>query len=134
MLSKIKYPDFVSFISNYGIIAISESKLDDTDSVDLPGYVAFYKNKGKFRQKSGGLLLLVKAEIAQHVTIFERKDKKPKIDRSVQKPYRFVNNELCADILFFKLGKKILTHDVRFGVVYIPPEGSPFEKKDVFTD
>ena len=76
MLSNIKYPDFVSFISTYDIIAISENKLDDTDSVDMPGYVAFYKNRGKYRRKSGGFLLIVKAEIAQHVAIFESKDKK----------------------------------------------------------
>ena len=71
----------MSFISNYDITAISESKLDDTSSVDVPGYVAFYQNRGKFRGKSGGFLLLVKAETAQHVTIFESKDETPKIDR-----------------------------------------------------
>ena len=27
-----------------------------------------------------------------------------------------------------------MTRDVLFGVVYIPPEGSPFENKDVFTE
>ena len=81
------------------------------------------KNRGKFRRKSGGLSSLVKTDIAQLVTIFESKDKKPKIDRSVQKHYRFVNNDLCADILFFKLRKTIVTDDVLFGVVYIPPEG-----------
>ena len=120
----------MSFISNYDITAISESKLDDTSTVDEPGYVAFYQNRGKFRGKSGGFLLLVKAETAQHVIIFESKDKKPKIDRSVQKHYRFINPEVCADILFFKLSKKIVIHDVLFSVVYNIPEGSPFENDD----
>ena len=129
MLSKIKYPDFVSFISNYGIIAISESKLDDTGSVDVPGYVAFYQKRGEFRWKLGGLLLSVKAEIAQHVTIFDSKDKKPKFDRSVQKHYRFVNNELCAGILFFKLSKKIVTHDVLFGVSEITSKETYYNYK-----
>ena len=41
--SKMKHPDFLSLISNHDIIAISESKLDDTDAVDVPGYVAFYR-------------------------------------------------------------------------------------------
>ena len=42
ILSKMKHPDFLSLISSHDIIAISESKLDDTDAVDVPGYVAFY--------------------------------------------------------------------------------------------
>ena len=42
MLSEMKHPDFVSFISNHCTIAVSDSKLDDTDSVDVHGYMAFY--------------------------------------------------------------------------------------------
>ena len=37
ILSKMKHPDLWSLISNHDIIAISESKLDDTDAVDVPG-------------------------------------------------------------------------------------------------
>ena len=124
----------MSLISNHDIIAISESKLDDTDAVDVPGYVAFYKNRGKFRRKSGGVLLLIKEELAQYVTVFESKDKKPKIDTRVKKHYCFISGDLCANVFFFKLSKKCVTHDVLFGVLYIPPEGSPFENEDVFTE
>ena len=85
----MKHPDFLSLISNHDIIAISESKLDDTDAVDVPGYVAFYTNRGKFRRKSGGVLLLIKEELAQYVTVFESKDKKPKIDTRVKKTLLF---------------------------------------------
>ena len=45
----------------------------------MPGYVAFYNNRGKFRRKSGGVLLLIKEELAQYVTVFESKDKKGKL-------------------------------------------------------
>jgi len=58
----------MSLISNHDMIAIPESKLDDTDAADVPGYVAFYKNRGKFRRKSGGVLLLIKEELAQYVS------------------------------------------------------------------
>ena len=58
ILSKMKDPDFLSLISNHDIIAISESKLNDTDAADVPGYVAFYKNRVNFGRKSGGVLLL----------------------------------------------------------------------------
>ena len=68
ILSKMKHPDFLSLISNHDMIAIPESKLHDTDPADVPGYVAFYKNRGKFRRKSGGVLLLIKEELAQYVS------------------------------------------------------------------
>ena len=41
---------------------------------------------------------------------------------------------MCQCFIFFKLSKKCVTRDVLFGVVYIPPEGSPFENKDTFTE
>ena len=130
----MKHPHFLSLISCHDVIAISESKLDDTDAVDVPGHVAFYKNRGKFRRKSVGVQLLIKEELAQYVTVFESKDKKPKIDTRVKKHYCFISSDLCANLLFFKLSKKYVTCDILFGVVYIPPEGSPFENKDVFTE
>ena len=68
ILSKMKHPDFLSLISSHDTTAICESKLDDTDAVDLPGYVAFNKNRGKFRRKSGGVLLLIKEELEQYVS------------------------------------------------------------------
>ena len=105
-----------------------------TDAVDVPGYVAFYKNRGKFRWKSGGVLLLIKEELAQYVTVFESKDKKPKIDTRVKKHYCFISGDLCVNVLFFKLSTKCVTRDILFGVVYIRPEGSPFENKDAFTE
>ena len=37
ILSKMKHTDILSLIFNHDIIAISESKLDDTDAVDVPG-------------------------------------------------------------------------------------------------
>ena len=68
ILSKMKHTDFLSLISSHDTTAICESKLDDTDAVDLPGYVAFNKNRGKFRRKSGGVLLLIKEELEQYVS------------------------------------------------------------------
>ena len=96
ILSQTKHPDFLSLISNHDIITISESKLDDTDAVDVPGYVAFYKNRGNFRRKSGGVLLLIKEELAQYVTVFKSKAKKPKIDTKVKKHYCF----MCLCFIF----------------------------------
>ena len=79
-------------------------------------------------------MLLIKEELAHYVTVFESKDKKLKIDTRVKKHDCFISGDLCANVLFFKLSKKCVTRDILFGVVYIPPEGSPFENKDVFTE
>ena len=70
----------------------------------MPGYVAFYKNRGKFRRKFGGVLLLIKEEeeFLQYVTVFESKDKKPKIDTRVKKLYCLISGDLCANVLYFK--------------------------------
>ena len=85
--------------------------------------------RGQFRRKSCGLLLLVKEELAQYVTVFESKDKKPKIHTTVKKHYCFISSDLCANVLFFKPSTKCATSDVLLGVVYIPPEGSPVGKQ-----
>ena len=57
--SKEMYPDFIQFIRQHDIICISESKLEDTDCVKIEGYTAFYKNRYKFKKKSGDILVLI---------------------------------------------------------------------------
>ena len=74
ILSKLKYPDFTNFISQFDIVCISESKLDDLDDISILGYIAFYKNRGKFRRKSGGVLLLITETILDCINVFEEKN------------------------------------------------------------
>eukprot|EP00745_Piridium_sociabile_P015887 TRINITY_DN23701_c0_g1_i2.p1 TRINITY_DN23701_c0_g1~~TRINITY_DN23701_c0_g1_i2.p1 ORF type:complete len:225 (-),score=19.75 TRINITY_DN23701_c0_g1_i2:6-680(-) len=82
VLSKSRYPDFVSLINQYDVVAVSESKLSDADEVQIAGYTAFYKNRDRFIARSGGLLLLVKEHIAKFVTVFETITNKHKIDNT----------------------------------------------------
>jgi hypothetical protein len=56
--SKLLFPEFVDLITKYDIVCLVESKLADTDKVDISGYTAFYKNREKYRHKSGGILIL----------------------------------------------------------------------------
>ena len=42
LVSKLKYPEFIDLIHQHEIIEIQESKLDDTDKIDIPGYTVFF--------------------------------------------------------------------------------------------
>ena len=76
----------------------------------------------------------MKARIKSLKYILEWKNTGKKEEKTHKKHYCFISSDLCANVLFFKLSRKCVTRDVLFGVVYIPPEGSPFENKDVFTE
>ena len=41
-MSKLKCPEFINLIRNYDIIGIQESKTDDTDVIEIPGYSIFF--------------------------------------------------------------------------------------------
>ena len=58
--SKQIFPDFINFLNKHDVICISESKLADTDTVNIDGYTSFYKNRDKYLHKSGGVLVLIK--------------------------------------------------------------------------
>ena len=103
VLSKLRYPEFMNLITKFDIVTLTETNLDDIDTVEVPGYVPFYKNRAKYRRKSGGILLLVREELVKQVTILESKYLVSKVDSKVKKYYRFVDNDLCPDVLFFQL-------------------------------
>ena len=46
--TKLLCPDFLDFVSQFDVIIFTETKLDDTDKVEIPGYTVFYKNRSKF--------------------------------------------------------------------------------------
>jgi hypothetical protein len=133
--SKIMYPDFCQFISQYDLICLVETKLADTDTVDLPGYTAFYKNREKYKHKSGGILMLIKDCYVKCVTVFEEKVFQPNIinnDNSVY--YNFVNVELCRNALFFKVSEQLVGQDILFCATYLEPEGSPYFNRNAFVE
>ena len=133
--SKECFPDFIlSIIESHDIICISESKLSDTDIVDIKGYTAFYKNRSKFKRKLGGILLLVKDCFLSFITVFEEERFKCKIDQSVINNYSFVKNTLSKNALIFSVNNKLLNLNTLFFATYIEPENSPYFNKNAFEE
>lgn len=63
IIQKMKYPEFVDLVKNYDFICLSESKTDELDTIDIPGYTFKIKNrKTKSRVKSGGIAFGYKSQ------------------------------------------------------------------------
>ena len=74
--SKLDYPEFVELIHSYGIIGVQETKLDDIDSIQLPGYEIICQNRKKLsRYRSGGTALIVKSSTFPFIKTHESKSK-----------------------------------------------------------
>ena len=43
--TKLRQPDFLDTISKFEVICLTETHLDDYDTIDIPNYQAFWKNK-----------------------------------------------------------------------------------------
>ena len=71
--TKLLHPEFENFIKLHDIICISESKLSDTETVHIEGFTSFYRNRKKFKKRSGGLLLLVKDCYVKHIKYMKMK-------------------------------------------------------------
>jgi hypothetical protein len=111
LTSKLKIPEFNTLIAKYDIVCISESKLDDIDDVKIDNYTVFTKNRKKFKHRSGGVAILVKSTLTDNVKIIEND---------------------CESLLLLALDKCLLGYSSVVGCVYIPPEGSDYEDKNVF--
>jgi hypothetical protein len=109
--SKLRIPEFNALIAEYDIVCISESKLDDIDEVEIENFTVFTKNRKKFKHRSGGVAILVKSALTDKVKLIE--------------------NE-CENLLLLALDKCLLGYSSVVGSVYIPPEGSDYEDKNVF--
>ena len=131
--SKLNFPSFLSFIKNYDAVVVTESKFSDTDSVNIDGYTAFYKNRSKFRRKSGGILLLIKDWLVPWVHIIENVKLKNKITDN-QDRYIFVNYELSSRILFFTVDEHLLGKRVLFCGSYIEGDNSTYFNRHVYAE
>ena len=38
---KLQYPDFVTFVCKYDILCLTETKTDNTDVINIPGFVVY---------------------------------------------------------------------------------------------
>ena len=63
LISKLNLPDFKLFISSYDVICLSETKLDQFDTVNIDGYKFIFANREIARRKSGGVCVLIKNDL-----------------------------------------------------------------------
>ena len=114
--SKTICPEFISFISDYDIIGIQESKLDDIDIISITNYKFFTNNRKQIsRHRSGGIALLVHEKVFPFVRVLDHTSKL---------------------ILWFSISKKLLLldDDLICGVVYVPPHGSKYAHPDPYLE
>lgn len=114
--SKLLCPEFTSFISQYDIIGLQESKLDDVDKINIPGYQVYSNNrKAVSRYRSGGITLLVKNDLSPFITV-----------------HKF-ESQL---ILWFSVSNKLTANseELHCGIVYIPPYRSKYAHNDPYLE
>ena len=120
IISKLKCPDFIQWIYKYDIICLQETKTDETDVIEIPGYTIYMYNRQKLsRYRSGGIALLVKNEISQFISVDTRSQS------SLIKLF-----SISKDI--YGSQNKDVNEDLLCGIVYIPPQGSRYSHTDPY--
>ena len=131
--SKLDFPSFITFVKSYDIIVITESKFSDTDSVQIDGFTPFYKNRSKFKRRSGGILLLVRNVLVPWVNIIENIQMKNKISDN-QDRYIFVNYDISSRALFFTIDPHILGKKILFCGSYIEGDNSSYFNRQAYAE
>ena len=108
--TKLKGADFEQYIEQFDLVCLGETKLDRFDDIVIPGYKCYMLNRTVCKVKSGGIALLVKESLLAFV--------KP-LESSSECVFWFVIDEQLAD-------KNLL-----LGIVYIPPESSPYSSVSI---
>ncbi|CAG2184684.1 unnamed protein product [Mytilus edulis] len=110
---RLQYPEFCELLYDHDIICLQETKTDDLDTINLPGFIFHMKNRQKYGKKSGGIILAYKEKLNNYLELLETDSK-----------YTF----------WFKLSSVFskIDEDVVFGIVYIPPENSVYHQPDTF--
>lgn len=115
----------MSFIKQYDIIGIQESKLDDVDNIHilLYGYTIYMHNREHMsRYRSRGISLIVKNSLKSAVTVLENSNKLTlwfKLKVLNQKPDTSLENTFLT---------------VNCGIVYTPPIRSKYANTDPYLE
>ena len=117
--SRLRCPEFLSFINEYDIIGLQETKTDLTDTIHIDGFKTHIFNRKKLsRYRSGGIALFIKDKISSYVSID--------------------TNTNCKLIQFFTISSKIVklsnNEDLKCGIIYIPPSGSRYRHEDPYSE
>ena len=117
--SKLNYPEFINLINSYDIVGVQETKTDELDTVDIPGYKAFLNNRSCIsRSRSGGIGLIVKEWLLPSMKVHDIKA-----------------TDLAIDFTLSEVLYRDGMYDGLMGaVVYIPPYGSRYASEDPFLE
>jgi hypothetical protein len=83
------------------IVCFTETKLDNFDDVEFCGYTCFTKNRRNFKNRSGGLCILVRDELLDYVHVIESHSLMKTVEGKLLKYFRFVELPLSENALFF---------------------------------
>ena len=114
--TRLQYPEFGNLIQSYDIVCFVETKTDDVDLINFPGYKFKMKNRKKIsNRRSGGIMVGYKESLDNYIDI--------------------VNTD-SKYVLWFKCSKNLFKTEqpVYFGVVYIPPEHTKYSSEDAFSE
>ena len=109
--SKLKLLDFEEFIQKYKLIFLTETKLDELDDIDVPNYKIFTNNWTIKKRASGGVAILVHNSLSDYVTV---------LDTDIK------------STIWIRLNKNICQIPIVFGLIYNPPENSPYADISIF--
>lgn len=93
-----------------------ETKTDDSDVIQIPGYSTFLKNRTKLvKIRSGGIGLLVKDALLKYITAVHTN---------------------CEYVLWFKISYLLFNsdEDVYCGILYISPKSSKYSSPDCYLE
>lgn len=116
VLNKINYPEFIDLINKHDFICLSETKTDDFDTIEVPGYKFMMKNrKQNSRVKSGGIAFGFKTELEKYVLPIETPSKL---------------------VYWVKISKQLfnISEDIIIGNIYVPPENSIYRVEDAISE
>ena len=69
IISKLRCHEFVSFINNYDIVWLQETKTDDTGKICIPGFVVYMYNRMKLTQTIDQVVLHCWSKISPYVKV-----------------------------------------------------------------
>ena len=111
---RVQYPDFISFVNQYDVVCLAETKLDETDVVLLDGYTFVSQpRRQKYLRKSGSIGFFVRNNLSKNVKTI-----------TMQSEY----------IACINISRSYHKHDqdILIASVYIPPQQSRFFNNDEF--
>ena len=137
LLSKLKFPEFDDLLVSCDIICLTETKLDYFDSIDIPNFTCFRKNRLHYKRKSGGIAVLIRNELTKCIKIIENIEYKKYIDETLLQNYKFVSYPVYKDGMFLELpytDKGDPSKRLYLCTVYNPPENSPYVNFNCFNE